>query len=63
MSETVVKLDTEEKKKVYHLCSEGNRRIIQSSYWEKEIDEAVIMLNHLNEDFTGSKIDKFYKLY
>mgnify|MGYP003127621793 FL=1 len=63
MSETVVKLDTEEKKKVYHLCSEGNRRIIASSYWEKEIDEAVIMLNHLNEDFTGSKIDKFYKLY
>ena len=63
MSETVVKLDTEEKKKVYHLCSEGNRRIIQSSYWEKEIDEAVIMLNHLNEDFTGSKITKFYKLY
>lgn len=49
-------------KKTYHLCSYGNRNIIQSSYWEKEIDEAVIMLNHLNEDFTGSKVIKFYKL-
>lgn len=47
---------------IYHLCSEGNRKIIQSSYWEKEIDEAVIMLNHLNEDYTGSKAAKFYKM-
>tara|TARA_R110000803_G_scaffold50963_1_gene105608 strand:- start:6036 stop:6227 length:192 start_codon:yes stop_codon:yes gene_type:complete len=50
-----------EKPKVYHLCSEGNRRIIQSSYYETEIDEAVIFLNHLNEDYVGIK-SKFYKM-
>ena len=59
----VIKIETtkKEKPKVYHLCSEGNRRIIQSSYYEKEIDEAVIFLNHLNEDYVGIK-SKFYKM-
>jgi hypothetical protein len=59
----VIKIETtkKEKPKVYHLCSEGNRRIIQSSYYEKEIDEAVIFLNHLNEDYVGIK-SKFFKM-
>lgn len=59
----VIKIETtkEKKPRVYHLCSEGNRRIIQSSYYEKEIDEAVIFLNHLNEDYVGIK-SKFFKM-
>ena len=42
MTENIIKKDfnVEVISEIYHLCSEGNRKIIQSSYWEKEIDES-----------------------
>ena len=60
----VIKIETtkKEKPKVYHLCSEGNRKIIQSSNSEKKIKEATTYLNNLCADYEGIYREKFYYL-
>tara|TARA_Y100001938_G_C7828355_1_gene300097 strand:- start:61 stop:282 length:222 start_codon:yes stop_codon:yes gene_type:complete len=48
--------------RVYSLCSEGNRRIIQSSYDEDRLQNIADMLNQEQELMTGTKYEKFFLL-
>tara|TARA_R100001443_G_scaffold16267_1_gene26203 strand:- start:4685 stop:4906 length:222 start_codon:yes stop_codon:yes gene_type:complete len=48
--------------RVYSLCSEGNRRIIQSSYDEDRLQNIADMLNQEQELMTGTKYEKFFIL-
>ena len=48
--------------KVYSLCSEGNRRIIQSSYDKNRLQNIADMLNQEQELMTGTKYEKFFLL-
>ena len=48
--------------KVYSLCSEGNRRIIQSSYDKNRLQNIADMLNQEQELMTGTKYEKFFIL-
>jgi hypothetical protein len=48
--------------KVYSLCSEGNRRIIQSSYDKERLQTIADMLNQEQELMTGVKYEKFFIL-
>ena len=48
--------------KIYSLCSEGNRRIIQSSYDKNKIQSIADMLNKEAELMTGVKYEKFFIL-
>lgn len=48
--------------KIYSLCSEGNRRIIQSSYDRNRIQSIADMLNQEAELMTGVKYEKFFIL-
>ena len=48
--------------KIYSLCSEGNRRIIQTSYNKTRLQNIADMLNQEQEDVTGVKYEKFYLL-
>ena len=48
--------------KVYSLCSEGNRRIIQSSYDKNRLQTIADMLNQEQELMSGVKYEKFFIL-
>ena len=48
--------------KIYSLCSEGNRRIIQSSYDKNRMQSIADMLNQEAELMTGVKYEKFFIL-
>ena len=48
--------------RVYSLCSEANRRIIQSSYDEDRLQNIADMLNQEQELMTGTKYEKFFIL-
>ena len=48
--------------KIYSLCSEGNRRIVQSSYDRNRLQNIADMLNQEAELMTGVKYEKFYLL-
>ena len=45
-----------------HLCSEGNRKIIQSSVNKAELQDIADRLNNLQLQFSGMDTDKFYVL-
>lgn len=47
---------------VFHLCSEGNRKIIQSSVRRAELVDIAKRLNNLQLEFSGIDTDKFYVL-
>ena len=47
---------------VCHLCSEGNRKIIQSSVNKAELQDIADRLNNLQLQFSGIDTDKFYVL-
>mgnify|MGYP001196694433 CR=1 FL=1 len=47
---------------VFHLCSEGNRKIIQSSVRKAELKDIAKRLNDLQLEFSGIDSDKFYVL-
>ena len=51
-----------DKSVIYSLCSEGNRRIIQSSYNKTRLQNIADMLNQEQEDVTGVKYEKFFIL-
>lgn len=48
--------------RVYSLCSEGNRRIIQSSYDKDRLQTIADMLNQEQELMSGVKYEKFFIL-
>ncbi len=48
--------------KIYSLCSEGNRRIIQSSYDKDRLQTIADMLNQEQELMSGVKYEKFFIL-
>lgn len=48
--------------KVYYLCSEGNRNIIQASKNKKDITKAMEDLNKLASKYDGFNRTKFYLL-
>ena len=48
--------------KIYRLCSESNRRIVQSSYDRNRLQNIADMLNQEAELMTGVKYEKFYLL-
>ena len=48
--------------KIYSFCSEGNRRIVQSSYDRNRLQNIADMLNQEAELMTGVKYEKFYLL-
>ena len=47
---------------IYSLCSEGNRRIIQSSYDKDRLQSIADMLNQEQELMSGVKYEKFFVL-
>ena len=47
---------------IYSLCSEGNRRIIQSSYDKDRLQNIADMLNQEQELMSGVKYEKFFVL-
>ena len=60
---TVINFDDEQPhQKIQYLMSEGNRRIIQSSYSKEVIEEAASYMNNLNAKFEGKYRKKFYRL-
>jgi hypothetical protein len=46
--------------KLYHLCSEGNRRIIQSSVRRDKLVSIVESLNKLQVEYSGVTYEKFF---